>query len=394
MKNRWIAALLAVAAISAPAFCLAAPDPVVIGAVIAQTGPVSSLGEGEVKAINMYAKDVNAKGGIAGHPLKVVILDSAGDPQKAVLNVRKLISEDNVAGVICCTTTPESMAIIDTVQRAEVPTISLGSAATIAEPVSERHWVFKPSPTDAIMIGVEVGDMKKRGVKTVGYLGFNTALGHAGLTEFQKAAPAAGIKIVNVEQFAPSDTNLSAQGAKLAAANPDAVLIIANPPGANVAQKAIQAAGYKGTIYQTYGVTNETYLRLGGASLNGTRISVPPITVYNHLPDSRPFKPVVEKFVKDYKAAFNGEVPSNFAAFAYAGIRIFSTVAGNELSGGKAKLSDTASFRKALRDGIENLHGFQSVNGTYNFSKTDHVGLDASSITMVTVENGEYVVAH
>lgn len=393
MKKTWMLGLLAAAAVALPALAQA-EEPIVIGAVIAQTGPVSSLGEGEVKAINMFVKDANAKGGVAGHPLKVVILDSAGDPQKAVLNVRKLITEENAAGIICCTTTPESMAIIDTIQRAQVPTISLGSAATIAEPASERHWMFKPSPTDAIMIGVEVSDMKKRGVKTAGYLGFNSALGHAGLTEFQKAAPAAGIKIVDVEQFAPTDTNLSAQGAKLAAANPDAILIIGNPPGANVAQKAIQDAGYKGTIYQTYGVTNETYLRLGGTSLNGTRISVPPVTVYNHLPDSRPFKPVVEKFVKDYKAAYNGEIPSNFAAFGYAGIRLFSTVAGNELSGGRVKLADTAALRKALRDGIENLRGFQSVNGTYNFSPTDHVGLDASAITMVTVENGGYAVAH
>ena len=393
MKKTLMLGLLAAAAVSLPALAQA-QEPIVIGAVIAQTGPVSSLGEGEVKAINMFVKDANAKGGVAGHPLKVVILDSAGDPQKAVLNVRKLITEENVAGVICCTTTPESMAIMDTVQRAEVPTMSLGSAAAIIEPASERRWIFKTPPTDAIMTGVEVNDMKKRGVKTIGYLGFNTALGSAGLAEFKKAAEPAGIKIVDVEQFAPSDTNVGAQGAKLAAANPDAIVILANPPGANVAQKAVQDAGYKGTIYQTYGATNETFLRLGGASLNGTRISVPPVTVYNNLPDSRPYKPVVEKFVKDYKAAYNGEIPSNFAAFAHAGISIVSTVAGNALSGGKVKLADTAALRKALRDGIENLRGFQSVDGTYNFSATDHVGLDASSITMVTVENGGYVLAH
>lgn len=389
MKTSLLVGLLAGAGLSLPAFG-AEPEPIVIGASIAQTGAVSSLGTGEVKAINLLAGEINAKGGIAGHPLKVVILDSASDPQKSVLNVRKLITEDNAVGIICCTTSPESMAIIDTVQRAKVPNISLAAAAAVVEPAAERHWVFKTPPLDATMVGAEVRDMQKQGITTVSFMGASDAYGQGGLNEFKKAAGPAGIKLVANEQFSRSDTNVSSQATKAVAANPQAVLIWTTPPSANVAEKAVQATGYKGVIYQSYGVTNETFMRLGGASLDGTRVAVLPVIVYDKLPASLPFKPVVEKFVKDYKAANGGEVPNSFAGHAYDSVKIFAAAADKVLAAGKVKLSDTDAFRAALRDDIERMDNFQAVDGTFNFSKDNHSGLGASSAVMVTVQNGGY----
>ena len=389
MKKTWISHLALAAAIALPMAAFAA-DPIFIGASIAQTGPASSLGAGEVKAINLAVKEINDAGGIKGHPLKVTILDSGSDPQKDVLNVRKFITSDHAAGVLCCTTTPESMAIIDTVTRAKVPNISIAASASIVEPVNERHWIFKTPPLDATMVRAEVKDMEKQGVKSIGFIGFSDGYGQGGLNELKKAVAGTSIKLGDVEQFARTDTNVSAQSAKLVASNPDAILIWAIPPGANVAQKGLQDAGYKGVIYQSYGVTNETFLRLGGASLNGTRISVLPVIVADKLPDSLPFKPEVEKFVKAYKAANGGETPSSFAGHAYDGINIFAAAAKKVLKDNGASLPKLEAFRAELRDGIENLGTFQAVDGTYNFSKTDHVGLGDTSAVMVTIQNGAY----
>ncbi len=391
MKKLLGTSLLVVAAAALPTLSAAQQEPIVLGAAIAQTGPASSLGSGEVIALNLITKQINDAGGIAGHPLKLVIQDTASDPQKDVLIVRGMIS-DNAIGVICCTTSPESMAILDTIQRAKVPNISIAASAMIVQPASERHWIFKTPPLDATMVTAEVKDMQKRGIKTVGFLGFSDAYGKGGLDEFKKAAASAGIQIGDVEQFARTDTSVSAQAAKLVASNPDAVLIWAIPPGANVAQKGLIDAGYKKQIYQSYGVTNDTFLRLGGKDLNGTRTSALPVIVYNDLPASLPFKPVVEKFVADYKAATGGQVPSSFAGHAYDAVLVFSHVIGNVLKEGKIKLSDTEAFRAAVRDGIENLKNFQAVDGTFNFSKDDHGGLGPTSAVMITFEDGKYKI--
>src|SRR5699024_2186831 len=148
MKIRWIIGLLGFAVMALPGLCLA-QEPIVIGAVVAETGPASSLGAGEVKAINMLVDQINESGGIDGHELQVKILDSASTPQKDVLNVRKLINQDNAVGIICCTTSPESMAILDTIERYQVPNISIAASAEVVQPVFERYWVFKTPPLDS-----------------------------------------------------------------------------------------------------------------------------------------------------------------------------------------------------------------------------------------------------
>ncbi|MEJ2288357.1 MAG: ABC transporter substrate-binding protein [Deinococcales bacterium] len=369
------------------AFGTASAQDIVIGAAIAQTGPASSLGTGEVDALKLFEKQVNDAGGIDGHNLKIVLLDTASDPSKAVLNVRKLITEDNALAVICCTTSPESLAVIDTVQRAGVPNISIAASASIVQPASERHWIFKTPPLDSVMVTAEVKDMVAQGVKTLGFIGFNDAYGQGGLDELKKALPGTGIDLVDAESFARTDTNLSSQASKLVAAKPDAVLIWAIPPGGNVAQKALQDAGYQGTFYQSYGMTNETFLRLGGASLNGTRLSVLPVIVHDNLPSSLPFASVVQDFVQTYQAAY-GSVPSSFAGHAWDAGLILEAASKQVLA--STSPSDVKAFRSALRDAIEGLHDFQAVDGTFNFSPTDHSGLGSTSAVMVTVQDGTY----
>ena len=381
----WILTLLTAALAGFGGAALA--QDIVIGAAIAQTGPASSLGSGEVDALKLFEKQVNDAGGIMGHNLKIVLLDTASDPSKAVLNVRKLITEDNALAVICCTTSPESLAVIDTLQRAEVPNISIAASAAIVQPASERHWVFKTPPLDTVMVTKEVQDMVAQGVTRLGFIGFNDAYGQGGLSELNKALPGTGISLVDTESYARSDTNLSSQASKLVAANPDAVLIWAIPPGGNVAQKALQDAGYQGIIYQSYGMTNETFLRLGGASLNGTRLSVLPVIVHDKLSASLPFASVVQDFVKTYQAAY-GSVPSSFAGHAWDAGLILEAASKQVLA--STSPTDVKAFRSALRDAIENLHDFQAVDGTFNFSPTDHSGLGSSSAIMVTVQDGTY----
>ncbi len=381
----WILTLLTAALAGFGGAALA--QDIVIGAAIAQTGPASSLGSGEADALKLFEKRVNDAGGVMGHNLKIVLLDTASDPSKAVLDVRKLITESRALAVICCTTSPESLAVIDTLQRAEVPNISIAASASIVQPASERHWVFKTPPIDATMVTAEVKDMVAQGVKTLGFIGFNDAYGQGGLAALQAAAPSDNVDIVATESFARSDTNLSSQATKLVAANPDAVLIWAIPPAGNVAEKALQDAGYQGLIYQSYGMTNETFLRLGGASLNGTRLSVLPVIVHDKLPASLPFASVVQDFVKTYRDAY-GSVPSSFAGHAWDAGLILEAASNQVLA--STSPNDLKAFRSALRDAIENLHDFPAVDGIFNFSATDHSGLDTSSAIMVTVQDGAY----
>src|SRR5258708_12959667 len=70
--------------------------PITIGASLSLTGDFSSDGQAFEKGYNLWAKDVNAKGGILGHPVKLTILNDASNPNQVVTNYQTLINSDHV----------------------------------------------------------------------------------------------------------------------------------------------------------------------------------------------------------------------------------------------------------------------------------------------------------
>lgn len=151
---------------------LSAQAQIKVGVVLSTTGPASSLGIPERKTVELFPKE------IAGQKIEYSILDDASDPTGAVKATRKLVSEDGVHLIIGATTTPSSLAMRDVVADAGVPEISIAAGRSIVFPVDEkRKWVFNTAPTTSLMAGAVVQHMKKKGVKTAAYIGFDDAFG-------------------------------------------------------------------------------------------------------------------------------------------------------------------------------------------------------------------------
>src|SRR5213079_1470867 len=114
----------------------------------------------------------------------------------AVQVAKKLSSENNVDAIIGTTTTPATLAMLDVIADGETPTISLASSIRIIDPVdAKRAWMFKTPQTDVMMANAIVEHMVKTGVKSIGYVGFNDALGEAFFAEVDKAAKARGVPL-------------------------------------------------------------------------------------------------------------------------------------------------------------------------------------------------------
>ena len=106
-----------------------------IGALFATSGPASMLGLPEKNTVSMLAESINSQGGINGIPVKVVIYDTQADPSKTVTAAKKLIKKDNVDVIIGPTTSGATLAIIDVVQKAEVPLISCAASVRIIQQI-------------------------------------------------------------------------------------------------------------------------------------------------------------------------------------------------------------------------------------------------------------------
>ena len=278
--------------------------------------------------------------------------------------------------------------MIDVVAEKQTPLIALAASSRIVEPMdAKRAWVFKIPQNDSLVAGGIVEHMVKAGVKTVAYLGFSDAYGEGWYTEFSKLAQAANIKLVGKEVFGRSDTSVTAQALKLVSAAPEAILIgAAGTPGV-LPQATLLERGYKGKIYQTHGVANGDFIRVGGKQVEGALLPVGPNLVAEQLPDSHPSKKAGLEFVQKYEAAYGAGSRSLFAALAWDAWLVLDGAATRALK--KAK-PGTPEFRKALRDELEATKNLVATTGVYNYSPTDHAGLDARARVMVRVENGTW----
>jgi branched-chain amino acid transport system substrate-binding protein len=353
-----------------------------VGVTLSATGPAASLGIPEKNTIALMPQT------IAGQKVNYIVLDDASDTTQAVSNTRKLITENKVDIILGSTVTPNSLAMIDVVAENQTPMISMAASARIVEPVdAKRRWVFKTPQNDIMMSLAIATSMADAGIKTVGYIGFADAYGEGWFQEFSKAAGLKGLNIVASERYARTDTSVTGQVLKIVAAKPDAVLIGASGTPAVLPQRALKERGYAGKIYQTHGVANNDFLRVGGKDVEGTLLPAGPVLVASQLPASNSVKKSATEYISKYEAMYGKGSVSTFGGHAWDAGQLMQVAVANALK--KAK-PGTPEFRAALRDALEAAKEVQGAHGIFNMSPTDHLGLDQRARVMVKVENGAW----
>ncbi len=355
-----------------------------VGVTVSATGPAASLGIPEKNTIALLPKT------IAGQKINYIVLDDASDTTKAVENARKLIIENKVDVILGSTTTPNSLAMIDVVSEAKLPMISMGASSRIVEPQdAKKRWIFK-TPQNDIMMSTAIADhMARAGIKSVGFIGFSDAYGEGWFNEFKKAAAEHKLDIVSSERYARTDTSVTGQILKLMATHPDAVLIAASGTPAALPQKTLKERGYAGKIYQTHGVANADFLRVGGKDVEGTFLPAGPVLVADQLPDSNPVKRSSMEYVHAYEAAYGKGTVSTFGGHAWDAGRLMASAVPVAL---KTAQPGTPEFRAALRDALEQVKEVAGAHGIFTMSPSDHLGLDQRARVMVEIEHGTWKV--
>ncbi|HEU5322517.1 MAG TPA: ABC transporter substrate-binding protein [Methylomirabilota bacterium] len=362
-----------------------AQEPYRVGAVFSITGPGSSLGIPERDTALMLEAEINGRGGVKGpdgrlHPLKLVIYDDASDETRAVLAAKKLIDEDRVVAIVGTTLSGTSLAILDTVQRAEVPLVSCAAAAKIVEPAAERRWVFKTPQSDALIVGALVDHLKARGLTRVGWLSVDYAFGQLGWIEFEKAAQRAGLTIVGNEKFGQKDVDITPQLTRVKGADPQAVVVWSIPPSASIATRNFADLGFRTPLFQSHGVGNKRYIDLAGPAANGVVFPAGKLLVAEQLPDGDVQKAVLLAYARDFEARYG---PRNtFGGHAWDAVRLVVRA-----------LEQRGADRAGVRAALEGTRNFVGITGVFDFSPTDHNGLDRRAVTLIQIVDGQWRVA-
>jgi branched-chain amino acid transport system substrate-binding protein len=371
--TRLVATVLAVLL---PAAALAAPEPIKLGALLAVTGPASFLGAPEARTLEMLVQELNAKGGIAGRPVQLVLKDTGASPEKAVSFARQLIEEEKVFAIIGPSTSGESMAVKALAEEGKTLLLSAAAAEAIVTPVLPH--VFKVAPRDGFAVEVIFQRMKKMGITRIGFLSSNTGFGKGGKEQVERLAPQYGITLAVNEVYDKAATDLTAEVTKLKAANVQALLNWSIEPAQSIVVKNARQIGLTVPIFQSHGFANLQYVKAAGSAAEGVIFPASRIVVANDLPASHPQKPVVEAYRKAYEAR-TGEDVSTFGGHAWDSFGILVKAVG-----------EVGPDRAKVRAAVENMKGFVGTAGIFNFSPQDHNGLDVGAFELCTVRNGRF----
>ncbi|MCY4743873.1 ABC transporter substrate-binding protein [Pelomonas sp. UHG3] len=361
---------------------LAAHADINIGVTVSATGPAASLGIPEKNTIALMPTT------LGGQKVNYIVLDDASDTTTAVANTRKLITDNKVDLIIGSTVTPNSLAMIDAVAESGTPMISMAASARIVEPIdAKKRWVFKTPQNDIMMALAIVTHMVDNGIKTAGFIGFADAYGEGWWGEFNKIAAAKKLNIVASERYNRTDTSVTGQVLKLVAAKPEAILIAGSGTPAALPQKALKERGYAGKIYQTHGVANNDFLRVGGKDVEGTLLPAGPVLVAAQLPADHPVKKSAEAYIAKYEGVHGKGSVSTFGGHAWDAGLLLAAAAPEAL---KKAQPGTPAFRAALRDALENVKNVAGAHGVFNMSANDHLGLDQRARVMVQIDKGTW----
>jgi len=351
-----------------------------IGSVLSVTGPASFLGDPEKKTLEIYVDEINAKGGVNGQKLQLIVYDDAANADTARTFATRLVEEDKVVAVVGGSTTGSTLAMIPVFEEAQIPFISLAGAVQIIEPV--RKWVFKTPHTDRMACEKIFADLKSRNLTNIALISGTDAFGKSMRDQCVAVASKAGITIATEETYGPRDSDMTPQLTNIK--NKAGVQAVVNPgfgQGPAIVTRNYKQLAITLPLYQSHGVASKQFIELAGPAAEGVRLPAAAILIADKLPANDPQKPVVVNYTKTYQDRTKQAV-STFGGHAYDGLMIL--VQAME----RAKSTDAAK----VRDEIEKTKGFVGTGGIVNMSPTDHMGLDLSAFHMLEITNGDWTL--
>lgn len=371
-----IAAITVVIAVSAG---WAAKSPFVVGAIFSTTGDNAPLGVPERQSVEMVAKQINAAGGIAGHPLKVEFYDDGGNPQQAVQACSQLLNKKGVIAIIGPTLSGPSLAIADMCQRAKMPLVSCAASAKIVLPV--RSYIFKTAQSDSLAVERIIVYLKSKKISRVGFIYDSNAFGSSGRDQWNIFSRMHGIKTVAMESFGSADADMTAQLTRVKGARPQAIICWGTNPGPAVVASGVKKLGLKMPLIMSHGIANKTFIDLAKSGAEGVVFPAGKLIVANQIPNSDPQKKQLLAYAAAYQKAF-GKAPNTFGGHAWDAIMLVAKAAAKS-NGDRAK----------IRAALENTKGFVGISGIFNMSPKDHNGINRDAFAFVKISKGKWTLA-
>lgn len=370
-----------------------APKEIVIGEYGSLTGTAATFGISTQAGIDLATAEQNAKGGIAGVQIRVVVEDDQSKPEEAATAVSKILSSDRPVAVLGEVSSSRSLAAAPLLQRAGVPMITPSSTNEKVTAVGDfifRVCFIDPFQGEAIA-KFAYNDKSIRRAAILRDVKNDYSVGLAEV--FTKSFTGMGGEIVGDEAYSEGDFDFKAQLSTLIARTPDALILTGYYT--EVARIAVQARelGYTGVFLGGDGWDSETLVANGKEAIIGAYYT-------NHYSVDDP-DPAVQAFITKYEAVYHKK-PDGLAALGYDAAKILYLAmedvakdpkmaeAFADRSTAPATEGSRKAAREALRDRLARIENFPGVTGNITIDK-DRNATKPAVVVEVTKDGPKFV---
>lgn len=355
-------------------------EPIRIGSIFSYTGPAAFLGDRMKRSVELFVEEANKRGGIGGRKVDLFLYDAASESSKAVLAAKRLIEQDRVDVIVGDGNRSDiGLALVPSVQRAQVPLMSVSGATSLVEPVKDRAWVFKSTVNDVEVVARLLDFFKQKEIRDVAMLNDTGAFGVSARDVLRAQAPAAGINVVAWEEFQPSDNDLTTQLTRIRGTGARAIICWTVTPAGVVFLKNARQLGLQQMLVHGFGFVADRYMKLAGEAAEGLLLTSLKFPVADQLPDSDPIKATILDYKARYRARYSEETDV-YGGQAWDGISMVSRV-----------IEQGGSSREKIRAGLETqIKEFKGVGGVFTFSPEKHWGLAKSDVVMIEWRQGKF----
>ena len=345
------------------------PETIKIGGMAPLTGALAIYGVTTINGAELAVKEINENGGILGKKIEYIMLDTKGDSTEAVMAYNKLVDE-KVAGIIGEITSKPTLAVAEVAVQDNMPLITpTGTQVDITEAGPNVFRVCFTNPYQGKVLAIT--SKERLGADTIAVMLNNSSDYSDGITKaFIEESEKLGMKVMGVEGYSDGDKDFRPQLTKLAAMNPDVVLIPEYYEQAALIATQAREVGVKSIFVGSDG-WDGIAKTLDKSSYSAIENSY--FTNHFSMEDQ---SEKIQNFLKDYREIYK-EDPSAFSALGYDAIYMMKSAIE------KAGTTDKQKVVDALK-GIE----YDGITGYLTFD--DHNN-PVKAVTVLKIENGKYI---
>ena len=219
-----------------------------LGTLLPETGSLAFLGPPEFAGVDLAVQDINEAGGVLGEDVEVIDGDS-GDTTTDIANqtVDRLLAQD-VDAIIGAASSGVSLTVIDKITGAGVVQFSPANTAPDFTDYDDNGLYFRTAPSDVLQGQVLAEVIAEEGIGTIGILALQDPYGE-GLANFiTESFEGSGGQVAETIIYDPAAQNYDAEVQQMAAADPEAVVVIGFDESARIITSMIEAGIGPGDI--------------------------------------------------------------------------------------------------------------------------------------------------